>query len=359
MIQINCISGDKSGAGQYYTVTETGFSLEDAKRNARKAIIEKGLGTYVKTYQVSASGEAREQIINSGSEGYVTDFEVINQQGNAVKWTVTAKGKVNEKALGDSLKFKYRDLGKPKMLLIVSENIEGKTSFDNTKTESILTEYLLRNFTVMDREQTQKILKKQSNLSDIISDKAISQLAASAAEEEAGLLVVVKTVVKKGSNFDDTGELKNYPTDIIVKVVDSGNGTILASKADRLTYTHLNVVQGLDEAQRKIIKSMYPELLDMITTQWAAGGTIRLVIEGFKSYDDFLDTNILRVIGTIKGVNQVRDRGMSVGKTILIEVEAEMDGNTFYPQFRALKSEMGINFDSKEVKGNRVTIKLK
>nr|HNI27722.1 hypothetical protein [Leptospiraceae bacterium] len=97
-------SQKKEGDGFIYVKDVTGINDDDAEMNAKRKIIEQGIGELVEGEETVIDAESREKIINATIEGVVYAYSQIGptrKKGQLVE--IDAKGKVNPKSLKTAL----------------------------------------------------------------------------------------------------------------------------------------------------------------------------------------------------------------------------------------------------------------
>ncbi len=343
-------------ADGYYYDTAEGSDLDDAKRTARRHMIEDGLGTYIRANSVAVDGQLKEQIIRAESSGFVYDFQVLRiiQRSPTVK--IRARGKVSARALGKALKLRYAEIGKPRIMILFDETIGGKKS---TLGRSIAESKLVaqfKDFEFIDKAQLQRIIAREGGkIAGAYGDSSAYSKALSAAVElEADILIVGEATVKQGPKIEGT-RMHSIQAVMNLKVVGVSNARILAAQSRTAAGVHLNLRRGAVQALERAVELVHPEIIAQIGSKWEPGRVIRMVFEGI-DYDNFVDLDLGKKLAKIKGVGRVTDRGKDANGNIVLEVEALMDGNRLYRSMRRERARLGLNFKSKEVKGGLIRL---
>ncbi|TGM57007.1 hypothetical protein [Leptospira adleri] len=357
-----CTSVQNSNAGNekvVYVKNVQGINLNDLELNAKRQILENGLGEKIEGSLQTIDGQLKEMITNSSTEGFVTEFTFvgdIRKKGNLVE--ADAKGKVNPKTVEDALKERYKDIGKPKFLLIIDEKILGKSNL--TSSVSISENAIVKKFTefdFLDKNQFSRILTKEVGKSaEVYGNQSFEGKAIAAASEmEAQILLIGQAEVTDAGELEGSG-LHSYQAVLRFKIFDVNTAKILAAENTSGAYPHINPETGSQEAIRKAVDKAYPKIREQIGAKWKPGNSIRVKIEGL-SYDDYVDKDVKGLIRSIKGVNGVSEiTSGNKNQTIVLEVEALFDGNVLYQKMRERKTDFGFEFSQKEVKSTSVYI---
>jgi hypothetical protein len=353
-----CASGGSKGDGYIYVTNVTGINLIDAELNAKRKILEKGLGELVEGRSQVIDAEAKDKIVNSSVEGFVIDYQQIGPPRKDKALTVIdAKGKVNAKAIEDALRQRYEDIGKPRFLMIVDERLNGVQSrAGQSVTENEMSSKFTE-FEFLDREQFIRILNKEGGrpvgvYGDAnLEDKAVQ----AAAEMGAEILLIGVSETKNIGEIQGSG-LFSIQATLRFKFVDVGSARIIASENSSAAYPHVSPDTGAMEAIKKAVNRAHPKIREQVTQRWKRGTTIRLTFEGI-SYDDFIDKDVEQIIRNIQGVNHTSVKTSSnANKQIVMEVQALFSGNMLYRKMRERRSDFGFNFTQKEVKPSVIYI---
>ncbi len=352
-----CSSGQKKGDGFIYVQNVEGINLDDAELNAKRKILENGIGDLVEGRSDVSQGQLVESIVQSTVEGYVIEYTQIGkerQKGAVI--VIDAKGKVNAKKIEDEIISRLKDLGNPNFLMLVDETIDNKKSKDVIATENAIVGKFPE-FQFLDREQFRRVLAKEGGKTiGVYGDPSAEAKATEvAAQQGAEILFIGQTSVKNNGPIMDSG-MNSMQATIRFKIIDVGSAKIIAANNAGAAAPHVDTDRGAQEAIDKALTTSKPKIMDQIKTKWKRGMTIRLVIDGI-SYDDFLDKDIATIIRKMRGVNGVSQKGSSnSNNSIVLEVEALFNGTVLYQKMRERRTDFGIEFKQKEVKPGNVHI---
>ncbi|WP_061286201.1 hypothetical protein [Leptospira interrogans] len=335
-----------------YVENVQGKNEEDFELNAKRKILEKGLGELIEGGSQTIDGQIKETVTNSSIEGYVTEFSRMGsfrKIGNLLE--ADAKGKVSRKLIEDSLKERYKELGKPKFLMIIDETILGKSN-DSISENAIVKKFV--EFDFLEKSQLARVLTKQTGKSVTIygNQTLETEVLSTASEMGAQILLVGQAQVTNAGEIENS-ELKSYQAVIRFKIYDVNTKRIIAADNTSGAVLHVNPDTGIQEAIQKAVEKIYPKIREQISIKWKPGNLILLKIEGI-SYDDYVDKDIKGLIRGIKGVNRVSE--VNVNQPIVLEIEALYNGNNLYQKMRERKTDFGFDFSQKEIKSSLIHI---
>lgn len=345
----------------YYEVTATGISLSDAELEAKLLIIEKGIGALVDGGSKVVDAQLQYSFVSSSATGYVRGYERISEERIPRGHKVRAKGKVSLKALGNALEERKREIGNPKMMILMTENLFGNSSKAGfTKSEIEFQRVLKKEgFQFDDEETIRKILAREKELQvGAYGNPKAEELALKvAAELNTDILVIGNVVVKNGGELRKGTGLYSIQSDMKYKLVNVGNGGIMASATDTGVVSDVDESLGATEAIKKNTEKLVPEIKTQIGKDWQQGSTTRMTFKGL-SITQFLKSGISESLAKIRGVNAVDDRGNSgVGYTV--EVKCFCSSAKLSKEFIRRSFETDYEYEIKELKGNLVLIDAK
>jgi hypothetical protein len=358
-----CTSAPKRDPdGFIYVYKVKGVNEIDAELNAKRKILEDGLGDLIEGSSQTIDGESKEKIVNSSVEGYVIAYQ---QLGPARKKDgiveIDAKGKVNKKAIEDALSERLKDLGKPRFLMIIDEKLNGIPSkAGQTVAENAIVSKF-KEFDFLDREQFMRIIAKEGGKPvGIYGDSNLeSKALQAAAEMDAEILLIGVAETKNIGEIPGSEGLYSVQASLRFKFVSVGSAQIIASENSTGAYPHVSPDSGSIEAIRKAVDKVHVKIIDQVMTKWKQGGTIRVVFEGI-GYDDFIDKDVEQIIRNIKGVNHVSVKNSSnTNKLIELEVTALFSGNMLYRKMRERRGDFGFDFTQKEARPGNLFITVK
>jgi hypothetical protein len=343
-------------------VMATGATLNEAKNEAKRAIIEQGVGSIAKSRSISVDARSMYVMTTSRTEGFVSNFQVdkiLSKPPASQYWEIQASGTADENAIGDSLKNLMENAGKPRVLVIFAEKVGGvAVSPGDTVTENQIVANFPE-FSFIDREQYMRILAQERGgiIHAYGNPKAYDQAMALAAELDAEILIIGETNVVSAGKVGKT-IMESYQADIKLKMINVGTAEIIGAQTGHGAHPHINPESGANEAIKKAIADLQPSVVSQVSQKWKPGVKIRLTIEGL-DYDSFVDNEIVQKINNISGINGVYERSSGNGTgPIIIEVESFFYGPALYQKLRSIKDLLGFDFSQIHVSGNRLNIKV-
>ena len=357
----SCVSGG-SGSEQdaFITVIAVGNTEQEARNAAMQAIVEQGLGSIVQASSMSVDAQARQHIVSTAQEGYVSDFEVLDvlkRRPPDAYWQIRARGRVSEVAVRGALET-YLNRYRPRLMLVFAESIEQTAAEPGRAVSDVAFVQTFSEFPYVDQDQLRTILGRERNLlSAHDNDQALRRALQVAAELSAEVLVVGRTEVRRGTRIANSNLTPMHAT-VRVKLVNVGSGAIISASSTEATQPHLDAAQGSQQAIRLAMDRMRSELIAQVERSFSRGNTIRVTFENI-SYDAFIDNEIESALSNLGGVNTVRVRGTSPGSTnIEVEVEARLTGSELYTRMRAARDTMNIDFQAVNVRDNTVQVRV-
>lgn len=337
----------------YYHVIATGETTRDATREARKLIVEDGLGAYIESHSVSVDAQLKEKIIKASSSGFVYDFSIVETITTTPAVKIHAKGKVSEKAVAQAIKYRYAEIGKPRLLIVFEETIAGQKSAPGRTISSAKLTERFSDFQFVDGSVSQRLEAAGGGFSN---GEAASGALSEARRADADFLFLGRTEVEQGPPIEGT-QMFRIKAHVDFRMVSVATGVVLAEVSESFTVPFLNTRQGGIIAIERVVDSVHPKFIEQIGSKWEPGQTIRVVFEGI-DYDRFADLDVVGALRKWERVGSVQDRGRDEAGHVVLEVEALMSGSDFYRLLRANRAQLKLDFSSLEVKSNRIRVKV-
>lgn len=343
----------------YIVVTDIkGDNIDDAELNAKRQIIANGLGELVEGTSEVKDAELRSFLLTSTVEGYVFDYKTLSEKASGKKIILSARGKVNAKAVQDALRERLKQIGKPRFMAIIDEKILGTRKIPGDTITEIAIASKFVDFDFVDKGQFQKIIAKEAGkLVGAYNNPSAEEKALEvAAELSADILVIGKTEVIDGGDIMGTG-MHSYQSTLNLKIINVNTAGIIAAENSNSAMPHASSNIGPQLAVDKAVEKSYPKIRSQVEVKWKPGTTIRVVFYGI-DYDDFLDKKIHHAIRAIKGVNAVYQRSdANANNGIVLEVEAMMNGFRLYEKMKE-SADLPIKYKRKEIKNNLLQINV-
>ncbi|TGK61688.1 hypothetical protein EHQ27_04065 [Leptospira wolffii] len=330
----------------FVTVESSGTDREDAIRNAKLSMIDGILGEWVESESIFLDSGSRSFIIQSSREGFIREFKILNEQKKDSLYRIRASGYVDQKVTRDALEERYRLLGKPRMLVFISENVGAPTFESGTESRLIS---LLSGFEIKDSDS----LKKNPKLGVARSDLEVAKSLAK--QENCELLLFGSFETRQGDPLVEGSTMRATFANLQYKLIETETSRVLAS--DRLEggKPAIDLQYGTEKAREEILSRLVPDLKRKLAEEWKRGYSILIDIDRL-SYDAFVDSEMANRIRSLRGVNFVSERGKDSSGKISLQVEALFNGARLYSLLREFQSDLGLSLVGKEIKGNYLRI---
>jgi hypothetical protein len=264
--------------GATITVEGTGYSKEGAIQSALRGAVEQAAGLSIHSETIVQNFSVLSDKIISDAVGYVSSYRVaaVTQQYGLVKVKVQAEVALGKLEADLSAKgLLYKQIGKPRVMIVIDERSGGKQLLEKTAAHSI-EDYLQKNgFTLVDQKQ----------LLVSTAGKRVSAAGTYSFFQGADLLVTGHVSVSEPLAVMVYGvQFYSVSVQVNAKVIRSDNGQVIASavktvsKKSRDPHSATNI--GLSTGGESIAM----ELLDDLNTFWQSAvyneNTIEVVVKG-------------------------------------------------------------------------------
>ena len=341
-------------------VDARGMSLDEADREARLQMVEQALGTLVESRSAALDGQAQYRFLSSGTQGFVKQYRRLSSKRERDYFVIQAKGQVSTQSLGAALEQRQRDIGNPRMMILMSEQMLGqRTPAGETKSEYEFQAQMKKaGFDFIDREQFQRMLANEKGLqvgaygNPSAEEKALK----AAAQLNAEILAIGQNKTVNGGEVRKGTGIYSIQTDLRFKLINVGSARILGTKNVTAIASDVNADLGATAAIAKATSKLVPELKEQITREWKAGSSTMLTFKGIE-IGPFIASGIAEAVRSLRGVNGANDRGdRGAGPTLEV--------TCFCSSFELVKliSRQPWLFSQKlvveDVKGNRATFRV-
>lgn len=327
----------------YIELESSGKDLDEAVYNAKVSMIDTVLGELVQTESMVLDSGSKGHLVQSSREGFIRKFKVIRQFHENGLIRVEASGFVNKKAIGDALEERYRLLGKPRILVFLSEKIGGISDTSQSRTESKFISFL-SGFEIVD-SQSIRASKKYLSKIDLEEAKEIAK------KQDCELLLFGSLESRDGGPIVSGSSMKAIFATLEYKLIEAESSKILASDTIRGGKPAIDLTYGTEKAREEILPKLASRLKSKLEEEWKRGFSILIEIDGI-SYDTYSDSDIANRIRSLRGVNFVSEKGKDSSGKIRLTVEALLNGPRLYSNLRELQQDLGISLVGKQIKGN-------
>jgi len=279
------------------TVEVTGssaISKEDAIRDAKRKAVETGSGTIIASETKTQDFQLVKDTILARSTGFIHSFKELSAQQSRIddSWTVKISAQVSIKGIKDEIlvvQSLLKDLGRPKILVVVNERIDRRTvemSTVQTKIEGTLKE---SGFALVDRDQLKEIDRR--DLQAALAEDKPDKVQAIAKRFGAQIFIYGTADANRDKDTRVAGvELKAYEAQSNLKVFKSDTAEIEASVMGN-TNRPARGAQRVAESAAKQALAIEADVVavkikDRLIVNWrdflTGGGELKLYVEGVK-----------------------------------------------------------------------------
>lgn len=202
-----------------------GKTPRDALQHALRTVVEQGVQSWVQARSVLINQHLREDIVHTVAQGYVKQYEVLEERQEGELWRVRVRATVQEVKAGITLRFSeapalYRQAGEPRVLVLVEEFVDGAPLRDRTPAKTALIETLRREGIRVVDFNSQTPLPK-------LGDR--SALHALAKQAEADILLIGRAEATYFGAFAE-GEVHSVRATIELHALWAEDGEVIASR---------------------------------------------------------------------------------------------------------------------------------
>ncbi len=123
-----------------------GKTPRDALQQALRAVVEQGVQSWVQARSVLINQQLREDIVHTVAQGYVKQYEVLEERQEGELWRVRVRASVSTKGIPrvSEVPALYRQAGEPRVLVLIEEKVDGVQVRNRHPARSALIETLRR-----------------------------------------------------------------------------------------------------------------------------------------------------------------------------------------------------------------------
>ena len=327
---------------------------------AKRAAVEKTIGTVVSSQTLTRNFQLAKDNIFSRAAGFLKSYKLISSQEVEDGWKVVIEAEVTaifDDLLKDQVAFDQLMmwLDKPRFMIIIDESNVGELS-KNCETE-IARLLAKKKFNLISSAKGAEIVRAkmagEGNTS--VMNEAIAYASVAGAE----MLVLGKAVSKvaKGVTALDNSGLKSVQAEITAQIIDVRDGSIWASYSTHGAAVHISQttagVNAFAKASEMMVDSLCALLLKHGSEAQLQARQITLTVDGvgFKTLN-----TLLTALRDVPGVNTVYQRSFQAPSA---EIGVEFYGGAM--ELGTALDGMSIGDDMIQVNGasgNTLTIKL-
>jgi hypothetical protein len=311
------VNGDKANA------------KEQAKRQAYRDALEKGIGAYVEGITEMKDFEVVKDKVFSKAQGLVTDFKIVREwvdedQVYHIRASCTVSTVKLDGVLGPAV---IDALGNPRVMVVVDENIDGESPFLSTVEGEVLAVFEKAGYLLVDPQTAKGLHAQEYDLAKETGDTAkLRELAKSFQADviiygRAQGVTYAKQKVEGVSVFGVRSQLQ-------LKAIITQTAYVLGTETpefkERGTSPQDGAVKGLRKAAAAGAKSLVHKVAYSLVSGSAGGvpgRTVKVLVTGIS----FSGARTLKAgLEEAKGITAVYQRAFSDRK---LELDVNTEGN--------------------------------
>lgn len=263
-----------------------GANVEAATRAANRAAVEKGVGQVLTSATEIQDFQAKKDVVLSHVEGIVKNSEVLSKsQGPDGAWEVRVKATVSKAEIDKdlvALGILRMQLDNPRVAVLVSEEVVGKSVMDGPVESQIVKAFRSRQFEIV--EPSMEVRTKRASQIALASGGDVKAAATLGAELGAevvifGSAVATESDMSEHPYFKGTG-MKSCGGVVILKAVEVSSSEILASQSGDAAMTNPNPAIAGSKALESATKEALEKngFIDQLLKSWKAQANDGIVI---------------------------------------------------------------------------------
>lgn len=304
------------------------LARDQAVKDALRMVVEQTVGTMISSETVVESYEVLQDQIYSKTQGYIRNYNIINESPDGNLYRVTIQANVSKEVLKNDLMALGLLIARknmPRIMIMVAEQNVGMHHYaywwhvvaghaDLTITENTLMEKLSeKGFNIVDHSvKTKNIQISDAYKIESLTNDAIKTLGNL---YDAEVVIYGKALSKLAGSVMGSS-MKSAQADVSLRAVNTDNGQVIASSTNHAAAVHPSEVNAGTEALKLAAEGIAEKLITQIINRWSqdvSGGTmIQVVISGIKSYNHLVKFKEM-VQKKIRGVAGLYQRDFSAG----------------------------------------------
>ncbi len=278
--------GEGSGTG---TVTETAEGIGEvraagvdeaydrAREDALKKCVEQALGTIIDARILGDSGVIIEENIYAKKQGYIKKYDIISKRIEDGVAYMKVRAVVGLEKLKDdvmALDILQDRMNLPKVLIFIKEKNLGQDSRQNAAYNVMVQKFTEKKFTIVSPTEISDNYKNLINKLYLSMDTDENSFIATAAklglEGGSDIVIVGKTTSEKAENAlsEYNTKMQSFQADVEFKVVNIGDGRIMALTSKHAAAVHLTDVSGGISAIQRATEPAADDLINQILKAW-------------------------------------------------------------------------------------------
>lgn len=355
----------------------TALARDRALDDARNKLVETILGATVSGTSLMENYELVSNVVKSESYGLIKQEKVLEENvmgGNL--YYIIVEGTVDRAAVQDAIGKAIDRYGKPKLMVLVKEDLTGKDSMPGfTQTELVIQEkFGDLGFEFVDASITKRLMRDQrAKMSKAMEGQMgddVKQLLLGGNVADIVILGTADTTDQSDSIRKYSPNMNSHLAVVNLKAVDVYTGVQLASISRKSAGVHINPKGASIDAIEKTLKLILGKkneedkfvpgpFLDSIIKKFTKSATNREISLLITGLDRNGLTKFRNEVGErIRGVNEVITRGQ-VGSAAKLDVYFAGKTDAFLDELTSQSEKLGFDLKITESFPNRANIQAK
>jgi hypothetical protein len=276
-------------------------ALEDALRKT----VEQAVGTLVEAETSVQKGRLIDDLVRTGSKGYVKSYRILSERQNENIIRVAIEAVVDMDNLETDLAamgLLYQRVRQPRLMVMVLERHAGRLTLDPAGETEIIQQLIQKGIRVVDQAQTQRIRESDQVRKALQGDKeAARQIGL---RYDAEILIIGEASSEKVMQGGVLGNMVSARARLDARAIRTDTGEILAADGQMAASVDLSEQlagrKALTEAGGRWIAVSLPVVLDRWARESSGAAVVQLVVNGLS----------LRQLTQFEGVLKKQFRGI-------------------------------------------------
>ena len=327
------------------------LSKADAIRTAQRVAVEQAVGVFIHSETEVSNFELKKDDVLSRSQGYVTDYRILDEKKEDDLFTVRIRATVSMDSIKNDLiamKILLESLDRPKLMTLIDEDYlhmaKPQMRIAETEINALLAQ---KGFELVDQAQLERIKDKE---------QARQALAGNvAAASQLGLMFGAQYVIVGKAVVQDAGEafpgsgIKSIQSSVQLKVIQSQSGLLLGSVVENGVAAHVSQLTGATLSIKQAVKKATDAyLVDAITDSFQDylnnGSPLKLHVNGVTSFR--LYKQVSAVVESIEPVVSSKKEGWNkTGGLLILDL-----------RFKGTSEDLAELLDGKSFGNNRLEV---
>lgn len=305
-------------------------AIEDALRNA----VEQVVGIFISSESLAENFVLLSDHVYSKSSGYIKSYRIVKERKEQGLYIIEIAAKVGMDDVKNDLEaigILISRMHNPRIMVIMGESISRgslKSCENHSVSENtIVDQFLSKEFKVVDAEASKKTLKRDQLLHMLEGDNELA--ARIGLQNNAEIVIVGKATAQPSKNIMGT-KIKSFHANISAKAIRTDTAEIIASDTVSCTSADVDETTGVQKAFREAGKKLCNVLIEKILDKWKTETNVSIVeltISGLSTFSDLVEVKKI-IMQKVRGVKDIYQKSFTSG-VAKVEVRLRGDINAF------------------------------